>query len=70
LLIGFTRNSQPTWLEQESFGEVEVWKGIRNLQYGRKGLVPSRVVTIDDENGYYMLSSLMEKTLYNCSQYL
>ena len=33
------------------FGGVEVWQGIRDLQYGRRGLVPSGVVTFDDEKG-------------------
>jgi len=30
---------------------VEIWQSVRDLQYGRRGLVPSRVVTVDDENG-------------------
>ncbi|XP_065886632.1 uncharacterized protein [Dysidea avara] len=38
-------------IERGSFGGVEVWRGIRDVQYGRRGLIPSRVVTIDDENG-------------------
>ena len=37
-------------IERGSFGEVEVWRGIRDLQHGRRGLIPSRMVTIDDEN--------------------
>ena len=43
--------AKATEIERGSFGGVEVWQGIRDLQYGRRGLIPSRVVTIDDENG-------------------
>ena len=28
-----------------------MWCGIRDLQHGRKGLIPSREVTITDKNG-------------------
>ena len=38
-------------IEHGSFGGVEVWRGIRDLQHGRRGLIPSRAVTITDENG-------------------
>ena len=30
---------------------MKVWRSIRDLQYGRRGLVPSRVETVDDKNG-------------------
>ena len=43
--------AKATEIERGSFGGVEVWRGIRDLQYGKRGLIPSRVVTIDDENG-------------------
>ena len=52
------RKAKNTWfaanaadIERGSFGGVEVWRGIRVLQHGRKGLIPSRAVTITDENG-------------------
>ena len=33
------------------FGRKRVWKCFRDMQYGRRGLVPSRSATIKDENG-------------------
>ena len=38
-------------IEHGSFSGVEVWRDIRDLQHGRRGLIPSRAVTITDENG-------------------
>ena len=37
--------------EQSRFGGKKVWKCIRDMQYGRRGLVPSRLSTVVDENG-------------------
>ena len=37
--------------EREHFGGKRVWKCIRDMQHGCRGLMPSRVVTIVDENG-------------------
>ena len=31
------------------FGGKKVWQCIRDMQYGRRGLVPSRLTTVDDE---------------------
>lgn len=33
------------------FGGKKVWKCIRDMQYGRHGLVPSRLATAVDEEG-------------------
>ena len=33
------------------FGGKKVWKCIRDMQYGRRGLVPSRLTTVVDEEG-------------------
>ena len=38
--------AKATEIERGSFGGVEVLQGIRDLQYGRRELIPSRVVTI------------------------
>ena len=37
--------------EGESFGGKKVWKCIRDMQFGRRGRVPTRVVAICDESG-------------------
>ena len=37
--------------QRSRFGEKEVWKCIRDMQYGRRGLVPSRLATVVDEEG-------------------
>ena len=36
--------------EKEHFGGKKVWKCIRDMQRGRRGLLPSRTVVIDSEN--------------------
>ena len=36
--------------EEGQFGGKQVWNCIRDMQHGRRGRVPSRVVTIHDEN--------------------
>ena len=33
------------------FGGKKVWQYIRDMQYGRRGLVPSRLTTVDNEQG-------------------
>ena len=33
------------------FGGKKVWQCIRDMQYGRRSLVPSRQMTLDDEEG-------------------
>ena len=33
-----------------------MWNCVRDMQYGRRGRVPSRMVTINDENGVSCLS--------------
>ena len=37
-------------VEQDKFGGKQVWNCIRDMQRGRRGRVPSRVITIHDEN--------------------
>ena len=37
--------------EGEHFGGKKVWKCLRDMQYGRRGRVPTRVVAICDESG-------------------
>ena len=37
-------------VEEGQFGGKQVWNCIRDMQHGRRGRVPSRVVTIHDEN--------------------
>ena len=37
--------------EGEHFGGKKVWKCIRDMQHGHRGLRPSRVVSIEDEDG-------------------
>ena len=51
------RAAKNTWFqskaeeaERERFGGKRVWKCIRDMQHGHRGLMPSRVVTIVDEN--------------------
>ena len=36
-------------VEKERFGGKKVWKAIRDMQRGRRGLLPCRAVTINDE---------------------
>ena len=38
-------------IEKERFGGKKVWKIIRDMQRGRRGLIPSRAVIICDEDG-------------------
>ena len=38
-------------IEKESFGGKKMWKKIRDMQRGRRGLIPSRAMTICDEDG-------------------
>ena len=38
-------------VEGERFGGKKVWKAIRDMQRGRRGLIPSRAVSILDESG-------------------
>ena len=37
--------------QKSRFGGKKVWKCIRDMQYGRRGLVPSRLATVADEEG-------------------
>ena len=37
--------------QRERFGGKKVWRCIRDMQHGRRGLVPSRSATINDEEG-------------------
>ena len=37
--------------QQSRFGGKKVWKCIRDMQYGRRGLVPSRLATVVDDEG-------------------
>ena len=37
--------------ERERFGGKKVWQSIRDMQHGRRGLLPSVAVTINDEDG-------------------
>ena len=52
------RNAENNWFqgkaeeaEKEHFGGKKVYKCIRDMQHGHRGLRPSRVVSIEDENG-------------------
>ena len=52
------RRSKSDWfrrvaakVERERFGGKEVWQCIRDLQRGRRGRMPVRVVTVEDEDG-------------------
>lgn len=45
----FRRKAQEA--ERERFGGKEVWQCIRDLQRGRRGRMPTRVVAVDDEEG-------------------
>ena len=38
-------------VERERFGGKKVWKAIRDMQRGRRGLLPSRFAVIHDEEG-------------------
>ena len=38
-------------IEREKFGGKKVWNAIRDMQRGRRGLLPSRSVVIHDEDG-------------------
>ena len=38
-------------VEGERFGRKKVWKVIRGMQHGRRGLLPCRTAVIDDEEG-------------------
>ena len=44
-------------VERERFGGKKVWRCIRDMQRGRRGLLPSRVVTIHDVNGVPCVST-------------
>ena len=37
--------------QKECFGDKKVWQCVKDLQCGRRGRKPTRVVTVDDENG-------------------
>ena len=37
-------------IEEKRFGGKEVWKNIRDLQHGRRGRLPTRVINIFDED--------------------
>ena len=45
----FKRKAQEA--KKEKFGRKEVWQCIRDLQRGRRGRMPTRVVAVDDEDG-------------------
>ena len=52
------RKAKNTWfqekaeeIERERFGGKKVWKAIRDMQRGRRGLMPSRTVAVHDEDG-------------------
>ena len=36
---------------RKRFGSKEVWNAIRDMQWGRRGLLPSRSIVIHDEDG-------------------
>ena len=38
-------------IERQCFGGKDVWKNIRDLQLGRRGRYPIRVITVNDEDG-------------------
>ena len=49
------------------WGEEGVWKCIRDMQFGRRGRVPTRVVAICDESGEpssIPTAPSLEKTLH------
>ena len=45
----FTTKAEEAQLSR--FGGKKVWKCIRDMQYGRRGLVPARLATVTDEEG-------------------
>ena len=52
------RNAKNSWFqgkaeeaERERFGGKKVWKCTRDMQHGCRGLRPSRVMTIEDDDG-------------------
>lgn len=47
--------------EQTHFGGKNVWNRIRDMQHGRRGLVPSRSVTIKDEDGNSRTTPLVQQ---------
>ena len=47
-------------VEQYKFGEKQVWNCIRDMQHGRRGWVPSRVITIHDENDIPCVSTVSQ----------
>ena len=46
-------------VEKERFGGKKVWKAIREMQRGRRGLLPCRTAVIDDEDGVPCSSTRM-----------
>ena len=52
------RDAKNRWFMDEAeeaqkvrFEGKKVWQCIRDMQYGQRGLVPSRLTTVDDEQG-------------------
>jgi len=52
------KRAKSTWshtkaeeIEKDRFGGKQVWQCIRDMQCGRRGLLPLKVVTICDEEG-------------------
>ena len=44
-------------VEQDKFGGKQVWNCIRDMQHGKRGQVPSRVITIHDEDDMLCVST-------------
>ena len=47
-------------VEQETFGGKQVWNSIWDMQHGRRGQVPYRVITIHDEDDILCVSTLSQ----------
>ena len=61
--------------ERECFGGKEVWKCIRDMQRGHRGLLPSRSVVIHSKNGELCSSSASphqrwRRHFHHCSECL
>ena len=47
-------------MKQETFGGKQVWNCIWDMQHGRRGRVPSRVITIHDEDDILCVSTVSQ----------
>ena len=71
------RAAKNTWFQNKAkeaqkvrFGGKKVWLCIRDMQRGRRGLVPTRTAMVRDEDGTPCTASTLEETLHFHSEYL